>query len=336
MFQFAEVENIYWLFVIPLVIGLYFFSIYRKKKRLLLFSSPQLLPQLNRYFSYPKLYFRIILISVALIFLTLTLMRPQGNPTTQTITKKGRDIFFILDISKSMLAEDIKPNRLERAKQLISDVIDILEGDRVGLIVFAGNSVLKSPLTLDYHYFKNTLRHVSINDISRGGSHIGDAIRMVSEKLFYDQDNKYRDIILITDGEDHESFPIEAAISAEKKGIRIHPVGLGSPDGANIPLRENNGVKLLKFEEKNITTRLDEETLNKIAEITHGVFVPVRTNLVDLADLYTDYIATSEKQEHESKTSSVWSELFQFFLGISILLLMIESIIGEHKLRFRK
>lgn len=263
-------------------------------------------------------------------------MRPQGNPVTQTITKKGRDIFFILDISKSMLAEDIKPNRLERAKQLISDVIDILEGDRIGLIVFAGNSVLKSPLTLDYHYFKNTLRHVSVNDVSRGGTHIGDAIRMVTEKLFYDEDNKYRDIILITDGEDHESFPVEAAISAEIKGIRIHPVGLGSPDGANIPLRENNGLKLLKFKEKNITTRLDEKTLNKIAEITHGIFVPVRTNLVDLADLYTNYIATADKQEHESKTSSVWSELFQFFLGIAILLLIVESLLGEHKLRFRK
>lgn len=336
MFQFAEVENIYWLSLLPLIGGLYFFSLHLKKKRLLLFSSAQLLPQLNRYFSYPKLYLRLVLILLTLIFLTLTLMRPQGNPVTQMVKKSGRDLFFILDVSKSMLAEDIKPNRLERAKQLISDVLDILEGDRVGLIVFAGGAVLKSPLTLDYYYFKNVLRQVSVNDVSRGGTHIGDAIRMVSEKLFYDQDNKYRDIILITDGEDHDSYPIEAAVAAEKKGIRIHPVGLGSPDGAHIPLRTEESLSLLKFQKKNITTRLDEPTLNKIAEITHGVFVPVRTNRVDLADLYTNHIAVAEKQEHESKTSSVWSELFQFFLGIAIFLLMIESLLGEHKLRFQK
>lgn len=335
MFQFAEVENIFWLLLIPVICGFYIFSLLQKNRLILKFTSKQLLPQLNPYFSMPKFYVRLILVSFALIFLALTLMRPQGNPVSQTITKKGRDIFFVLDISKSMLAEDIRPNRLERAKQLISEVVDILEGDRVGLIVFSGKPLLKSPLTLDYYYFKNVLRHVSVNDVSRGGTHIGDAIRMVSEKLFYDQDNAYRDIILITDGEDHESFPIEAAISAEKKGIRIHPVGLGSPDGATIPVRDHNKLKLLKFKDKNITTRLDEKTLNKIAEITHGIFVPVRTNLADLADLYKNYIATSRKQEHESKTSNVWSELFQFFLGIAIILLMVESILGEHKIRFK-
>jgi Ca-activated chloride channel family protein len=228
-----------------------------------------------------------------------------------------------------MLAEDLYPNRLGKAKQLVSDVVDILEGDRVGLLVFAGATAIKSPLTLDYNYFKQALSSIGPEDVNRGGTHIGDAIRMVSERLFYDQDNKFRDVILITDGEDHESFPIEAAKSAAKKGIKIHTVGLGDPDGANIPIRKRGSYRLLTYNNSTVRTKLDESTLRRIAEITRGVFIPVRTNLVDLANLYKDYIVTAEKRELESKKSKLWSELFQFFLGIAILSIMVESLIGE-------
>ncbi|MCP4755860.1 MAG: VWA domain-containing protein [Proteobacteria bacterium] len=331
MFQFANIDSISWFFILPVVMAVGFYGWYRRKQSIEQFAGPELTPYLAAQFSQAKQWIKAALIIGSLVFLLFTLMRPQGNPVTQTIKKRGRDLVFVIDISRSMLAEDLKPNRLGRAKQLVTDVVDILEGDRVGLLVFAGSTAVKSPLTLDYNYFKNILGRISPNDISRGGTHIGDAIRTVTERLFYDQDNKYRDIILITDGEDHESFPIEAAEEAEKRGIRIHTVGLGDPDGANIPIRKSGTYNLLKYQNQTIKSKLDETTLKKIAEVTHGVFIPVRTDLADLASLYRSHIAIGEKREVESKESKIWSELFQFFLGMAIVMLMIESLLGERK-----
>ncbi len=328
-FQFANTGNLVLLIVIPLLGAVFTFGWIQKKRSLNRFASLELLPYLTKSVSFHKQRLKTGLLFVSILLLVFTLMRPQGNPVEKTIKKRGRDLVFVIDVSRSMLAEDLRPNRLGRAKQLVSEVVDVLEGDRVGLLVFAGSTAIKCPLTLDYNYFKNVLNRITINDVSRGGTLIGDAIRTVSDRVFYDQDNKYRDIILITDGEDHESFPVEAAEGAAKREIRIHTVGLGDPDGANIPIRSSGTYSLLKHQNQTIKTRLDETTLKKIAEVTHGVFIPVRTNLVDLADLYRDYIAVAEKRETESKESKIWSELFQFFLGIVIVLLMVETLISE-------
>ena len=336
MFRFAEIENLAWFLTIPAIAMFFVYGLYRKRRDLEKFADPVSIPYLTAQFSQQKQGIKIALTILGAFFLVLTLMRPQGNPITKTVQKRGRDLVFVIDVSRSMLAEDLKPNRLGKAKQLVSDVINILEGDRIGLLVFAGATAVKCPLTLDYHYFRNILEKTGPQDVNRGGTHIGDAIRTVTDRLFYDQDNKYRDIILITDGEDHESFPLEAAETAKEKGIRIHTVGLGDPDGANIPLRKEGTYNLLKYKNQTISTKLDETTLKKIAEITHGVFIPVRTYLADLAELYRDYIATSEKHEMESKESKVWSELFQFFLGIAIVLLMVEFLLGERKFRIEQ
>lgn len=329
MFRFAETDNVILLLVLPFFALLLLYGHYRKKQALHSFAGVDIIPFLTSSLSLPKRRLKTVLLFLALFFLVLVMMRPQGDPVEREVTKRGRDLVFVIDVSRSMLAEDLKPNRLGRAKQIVSDVVDILEGERVALLVFAGSSAVKCPLTLDYNYFKNTLNRIDVNDVSRGGTLLGDAIRTVSERLFYDQDNTYRDIILITDGEDHESFPVEAAQTAAKRGIRIHTVGLGDPDGANIPIREGSSYNLLKYNEQVVKSRLDEETLKKIAEITEGVFIPVRTDLVDLAYLYENYIATAEKREAESKESKIWRELFQFFLGIVIVLLMIESLVSD-------
>ncbi|MBT4642262.1 MAG: VWA domain-containing protein [Deltaproteobacteria bacterium] len=332
MFQFANTDNLIWFALLPLIIGLWIYGQHQKQRSLNLYADLKTHGAIGNQFSPPKQWIRTFLIFGCLTLLILTLMRPQGNPEVQTIKKRGRDLVFVIDVSRSMLAEDLAPNRLGKAKQLVRDVVDILEGDRVGLLVFAGSSAIKSPLTLDYNYFKNVLDRISTADINRGGTLIGDAIRTVSERLFYDQDNKYRDVILITDGEDHESFPIEAAEEAAKRGIRIHTVGLGDPDGTSIPIRQSGTYTLLKYQEQPVKTRLDETTLKKIAAITKGVFIPVRTHRVDLADLYHNHIAVAEKREAESRQSKVWSELFQFFLGIAIIFLMAEAVLGERRI----
>ena len=333
MFQFAAGGNVLWFILIPIVISFIVYGWYRKSRMLEAFARQELLPYLSDQFSSPKQWIRVGLLIAGIVFLILTLMRPQGNPVTKTVQKKGRDLVFVIDVSRSMLAEDLRPNRIGRAKQLVSEVVDILEGDRVGLLVFAGSTAIKCPLTLDYNYFKNILARIGPDDVSRGGTHIGDAIRTVADRLFYDQDNKFRDIILITDGEDHESFPIEAAEKAAQRGIKIHTVGLGDPDGANIPIHQSGSYNLLKHNNETVRTKLDEKSLKKIAEITKGIFIPVRTDLVDLADLYQRHIATAEKREVESKKSRIWSELFQFFLGIAILLIVIEYLLGEQRKR---
>lgn len=332
MFQFAAVDNLIWALVLPLFAGGWAYAVYRRKQSLERYADLDTHPMLGEQHSPPKQWLRMFLILAGLLLLVITLMRPQGNPEVETVRKRGRDLVFVIDVSRSMLAEDLRPNRLGRAKQLVRDVVGILEGDRVGLLVFSGASAVKCPLTLDYHYFRNILDRISPDDISRGGTAIGDAIRTVSERLFYDNDNRFRDVILITDGEDHESFPIEAAEKAAERGIRIHTVGLGDPDGSTIPIRQSGTYRLLKHDNDIVITRLDETTLKKIAEITKGVFVPVQTHRVDLADLYQAHIATAEKREAESSETRVWSELFQFFLGIAIILLMAESLLGERRI----
>lgn len=334
MFQFASVEHSAWLGLIPLLGIVFYYSWYRKNKLLIRFANQQMLPGLVASVSTSKRLTKQVLLLLASLFLVFTLMRPQGNPVEKTVKKRGRDLVFVVDVSRSMLAEDLKPNRLGRAKQIISDVVAILEGDRIGLLVFAGSTAIKSPLTLDYNYFLNVLNNIGPDDVNRGGTLLGDAIRTVSDRMFYDQDNKYRDIIIITDGEDHESFPVEAAEAAAKRGIRIHTVGLGDPDGSNIPIRDAGTYNLLKHQNQTVKSKLDESTLKKIAEVSRGIFVPVRTNLVDLADLYRDYIAVAEKRETESKESKIWNELFQFFLGVAILLLMCETLISDKNTRF--
>ena len=336
MFQFAVPENFSLMLLLPIVAALLFYGWRKKQQALSRFASPVLLPVISSRYSIPKWWLKACLLLIVIALLVITLMRPQGNPQSSLVTKQGRDLVFVIDVSRSMLAEDLRPNRLEKAKQLVSDVINVLEGDRVGLLIFAGTTALKSPLTHDYHYFKNILRKISPQDINRGGTHIGDAIRMVSRRLFYDQDNKYRDIILITDGEDHESFPIEAAKEAAKRGIRIHTVGLGDPDGANIPLRQAGKYNLLRHNQQIVKTKLNESTLKEISAITQGVFIPGRTNLVELDQLYKNYITTAEKREVESRQSKLWSELFQFFLGVAIILLILESYLGEEKIILKR
>jgi len=269
------------------------------------------------------------LILVSIFFLVLAIMRPQGDPVEQKVIKKLLDVIFLLDISKSMLAADIKPNRLERAKIAISDVLDKMEGDRVGLVVFAGTAALKCPLTHDYNFFRTVLDRVSVNDISKGGSLIGDAIRMAVDKMFSGVEGKYKDIILITDGDDQDSFPVEAAEQAARAHVRIHTVGLGDPDGTRIP---DPSGGFIKYNGQVVRSGLNADLLREIAAATPGgVYIPVGTGTMDLGELYRKVIATSEKTEQESKRAKIWQEWYQFFLGIGIVLLSVEWFISERK-----
>jgi Ca-activated chloride channel homolog len=242
-------------------------------------------------------------------------------------------VIILMDVSKSMLAEDLFPNRLDRAKADVRDLVDELEkqpGFRVGLIAFAGTAAVKCPLTLDYGYFKARLDDLGPDAVSRGGTAIGDAIR-VALTSFPKAAKGFRDIILITDGEDHESFPEEAAKKAKEMRIPIYAIGLGDPNqGRRIPVRDKvGGTRYLTHEDQEVWSKLHDKLLLKIADITGGVYVRGRTKSIELDRIFFERIAPKEKREMEAKKHERHEHRYQVFLGFALLLLFVESFIIE-------
>jgi Ca-activated chloride channel family protein len=323
---------LWFIFLVPALALLYAYAFYQKRRALRAFASIPALNVISSSVSRPKQMVKAGLVLLSMVFIVLTLMRPWGDPRRETLRRRGRDVVFLLDVSRSMLAADLRPNRLDRAKLVIQDVLKIMRGDRVGLIIFAGNNALKCPLTHDYDFFRTVLEKVSPSDVSRGGTQIGDAIRTATRRVFGQKEGKYRDIILITDGEDHNSMPERAAEEAAKHGIRIHTVGLGSPDGTRIPLSDAGGG-YLRYSNEYVRSKLNEKSLREIAAATRGNYVPVRTGTMDLGQLYEEVVATAEKKEEQSRRATVWSEWFQSFLLVALALLVVESMIGEVRKR---
>ncbi|HPG31541.1 MAG TPA: VWA domain-containing protein, partial [bacterium] len=208
--RFENIYYVYFIWIIPVIIFLYFLY-FRKKDRLLkIFATSEALKKISVDSSRKKQAVKAVLVILSFFFIIAALMRPQGDPVSENIKQVGRDIVFLLDVSESMNATDLKPTRLERAKIAITDLILKLQGDRVGLIIFSGSSSLKSPLTNDYSFFINILKSISTGDIPDPGTNIGDAIRK-AEEMFNEKEKKFKDIILITDGEDQNSWPVKAA-----------------------------------------------------------------------------------------------------------------------------
>ena len=231
-----------------------------------------------------------------------------------------------------MLAEDLRPNRMERAKLAISDAVRKLEGDRVGLVVFAGTSAVKCPLTLDYGFFRMMLDEVSTDSIARGGTLIGDALRKVVDDVLDDQLKEYKDVILITDGEDHDSFPVEAAKAAGQSGVRLIAIGLGDEnEGRRIPITGDLGQKTyLKYDGQEVRSKLDADSLRKMVNATPGgKYLNVATGAIDLGKVYQDLIAGAQKRDLESKTIKRYQERFQLFLGVALVLLCCEMFLSD-------
>ncbi|KPK77024.1 MAG: hypothetical protein AMJ79_04670 [Phycisphaerae bacterium SM23_30] len=263
----------------------------------------------------------------------VALTQPGWNPRPEKIARRGRNIVVLMDVSRSMLAEDLYPNRLEHAKLAVGDLLDVLDGDRVGIVAFAGSCVVKCPLTQDYGFVRMALVDIGPESINRGGTNIGDAIRKATEEVFDRQERDYKDIILITDGEDHESFPLNAAEKAAQEGVRIYAIGLGDDrEGSRIPITGSDGEKtFLKYQGEEVWSKLDSYTLGKIALATGGKYWQVGTGTFDLAELYSSSIAPAVKKELESTTIMRYDEKFQIFLALALGLLVLEAFISERK-----
>jgi Ca-activated chloride channel family protein len=244
------------------------------------------------------------------------------------VPQEGIEVMFVLDVSRSMLAEDVTPNRLERAKQLIKDTMDEMAGDRVGLVLFAGEVRQRVPLTNHYDDFKQTLDEVGPEDLARGGSRLGDAVT-VATRGFLSQTNEHKAIVLLTDGEDQESKPIEAARRAkEDHGVRIFTIGLGDlQQGARVPVETGNQRDYLKYKGQQVWSKLDGKTLSEMASATGGVYIPAGTKQVNMSDVYHGYIANIEKKEFETAKINRFEAQFQWFLLPALLLLLAELMI---------
>ena len=328
------VEMLFLLWALPALGGVYAYAAYRRREACRLFAEAGLLKQINVAVSLTRRRWKAALILLAMATLIFALARPAWNPKPKTVSRAGRDVVFVLDVSKSMLAEDLAPNRLERAKLAINDCLDVLQGDRVGLVAFAGASAVKCPLTLDYGFFRMMLDGISTDSISRGGTLIGDAVRKALDEIFDDQAKQFKDVILITDGEDHDSFPVEAAEEAGRRGIRILAIGLGDEDqGKRIPITDERGRKtFMKYQGQEVWTKLDAGTLLKMVNNTPGgKYLNVATGTFDLGAIYLDLIASAEKKELESKTVTLFEEKFQIFLALAFALLCVEMALSDRK-----
>jgi Ca-activated chloride channel family protein len=329
-----NIDMLHFLWLIPVLAVVYAYAWQRRKAGLQRFIDAGLLNRIPVSVSYGRRFFKSAAVLLAVIFLVMAMARPAWNPKPETVERKGRDVVFLLDVSKSMLAEDLYPSRLERAKLAILDCIDRLEGDRIGLVAFAGSSAVKCPLTLDYGFFRMMLRDISTDSIARGGTMIGDGIRKVMTDVFDDQVKEFKDIILITDGEDHDSFPVEAAKAAGEKGVRIIAIGLGDEnEGKRIPVTTETGTRtFLKHQGQEVWTRLDADTLREMVNATPGgKYLNVATGAIDLGNVYARLIATAGKKALESETIKRYEEKFQIFIAAAFLILAMEFLVSERR-----
>ncbi len=331
-FESADMLQLLWL--LPVLLGVAAYRFRKKDRALLKFAEIGLLDRINRSVSRSRQWWKAILVVSAALLIVVSLARPAWNPRPEKVESQGRDIVFVLDVSRSMMAEDLKPNRLERAKLAVRDLVDKIEGDRVALVAFAGTAIVKCPLTRDYGFFRLMLDDTGPESISRGGTLIGDALRKTVDEVYSDRMKRYKDVILITDGEDQDSFPVEAAKEVGERGIRLIAIGLGDEkEGQRIPVANEKGERtFLRHGDQEVWTRLDADTLRKMVDATPGGrYLNVATGTFDLGAIYRDLLADAEKRTLESLKINRYEEKFQIFLGAAILLLLVEMALSERK-----
>ena len=316
------------LWLLPLLAGI---LIHAERKRLAAagkFAAASMCQRLMPPRLKARPWIKGVLLLLALAAIIAAAARPRFGVYFEKAVQRGVDCFICLDVSRSMLAEDVAPNRLQRAKSDIRDLLQKLAGDRVGLIVFAGKPVIKVPLTTDDGFFFATLDEVNTHSAPRGGTYIGDAIRKALEAMpaRADQDQI---IVLITDGEDQESYPVEAAKQAAERGVKIFTLGLGdSTEGARIPIRDEHGaLTYLKDENKEHWSKANQDLLKQIALATGGANIPAGTKTYDLGQIYEDYLANLTRGREEKLKQKRYRDQYQIFLGLGIALLALQRMI---------
>ncbi len=330
-FYYPDLLHLIWL-LIP-VLSLYFIFAFRRRRKLLeRFGDPSAMEKMTAGVRWGVLRLKPVLIGSAVLFLVVVLARPQFGVKEEEVKRKGLDIMVALDTSLSMNARDIQPSRLIKAKNEVSRLIDMLQGDRIGLIAFSGDSFVQCPLTLDYGAAKLFLDIIDTGIIPTPGTSISRAIK-TAKNAYSKKEKKYKVLILFTDGEEHEGEAVKAAQNAGEEGIRIYAVGMGSPKGEPIPMQEMAGKKTgyKKDSEGNVVmSQLDESTLKKVTLMTGGRYYRVTPDETELDAIYKD-IRKMEQKELASKRFTQYEDRYQVFLLIAIIILFAEALLSDRK-----
>ena len=292
------------------------------------FGDEALVKELMPSYSRAKVWLRLSFFLLAFFFFVIGISRPQMGAILKEHKTRGAEVMIVLDVSNSMLAEDYSPNRLERAKLAISRLVDKLREDRIGLIVFAGNSFVQLPITTDYVSAKMFLNSITTGSVPVQGTAIGEAIN-TAMRSFSVQSEKSRAVIVITDGENHEDDPVAAAKQAAEMGVRVYTIGVGSPEGKPIPM---DGELLKDKDGEIVVTRLDEKVLQDVAQAGNGLYVRAGNSEFGLNPIIEN-IDRMEDEKYSSIVFEEYDEQFMYFLGIALFFFVLEMLIGDRKSR---
>lgn len=336
MFQLEEEIWFWLLFLVLGMVVLFFWTALWKRKTKRLYASAELLKRLSPDQSRFKGVLKLVVLAMAVVCFCIALVNPKVGTKLETVTREGVDIVFAIDVSKSMLAEDVAPSRLEKAQQLTAQIINNLVSDRVGIIAYAGKAVPQLPITTDYAAAKMFLQNMNTDMLSSQGTAIDEAIQL-SRTYFNDAEQTNRVLVIISDGEDHKDLNLDVAKAAAKEGIKIFTIGVGSEKGGPIPLKRNGVVMRYKKNQKGETviTKLNPNTLTAIAEEANGLFIQGQ-NTKQVTEKIAEILNKLEKKEFEAKEFSEFKDQFQWFLGLGLFFLILDVLFLERKTAWLK
>ena len=336
MYQLEEKIWFWALGIIPIILLLFLVLQFWKHKTQSKFADKTLLKRLSPNTSLFKSVLKIIVLSLAFACLAIALVNPKIGTKLETVKREGVDIVFAVDVSKSMLAEDIKPNRLDKSKQLVTQIINNLASDRIGIIAYAGKAFPQLPITTDYASAKMFLQNMNTDMLSSQGTAINEAINL-AKTYFDDEQQTNRVLIIISDGEDHSEEAVAVAESASKEGIRIFTIGVGDVKGGPIPEKRNGIILNYKKDSQGETviTRLNEETLQSIADEANGAYINGKSTS-NVVDTIREILNTMDKTEFEAKQFADFKDQFQWFLGFGIFFLLLDIFLLERKTAWLK
>lgn len=330
MINFAQAQYLFLIFLIPVFFVIQAVLLRLRRRRIRKFGDEKLVEQLMPSYSKSKVWVRLTLFSIGFFFFAIGLARPQIGARLKEQEIKGAEIIIAMDVSNSMLAEDYSPNRLDRAKLAVSRLVDKLRDDRIGLVIFAGTSFVQLPVTTDYVSAKMFLNSIDTGSIPIQGTAMGDAITTCI-RSFSQQSDKSRAIILITDGENHEDDPVEAAKQAAEMGIKVFTIGVGSPEGKPIPM---DGELLKDKDGEIVVSRLDEEVLKNVAQAGNGAYVRAGNSEFGLNPIIED-LKKLEDEKYKSVVFEEWDEQFMYFFAIALVFFVLEMLVGDRRLKRR-
>ncbi|OQD44367.1 BatB protein [Croceivirga radicis] len=337
MVQFDEKLYFYLLGLIPVLVLLYLLVLVWKKSKQKEFADKKLLKRLAPDRSVFKSTLKLVFLLLGISFLVFALANPKIGTKLETVKREGVDIVFAIDVSKSMLAEDIAPNRLEKGKRLVSEIINQLASDRIGIIAYAGQAYPQLPITTDYGAAKMFLQSMNTDMLSSQGTAINSAIDLAST-FYNDSEQTNRVLFIISDGEDHsEGNTLDALEKAVENGIKIYTIGVGKSKGAPIPIKRNGVVESLKKNNEGevVITRLNEPVLTEIANIGNGVYIN-GANTEDAVSFIKEELAKMDKKEFEAKQFAEYKDQFQWFLGLGLLFLFLDVFLLDRKTQWLK